>query len=82
MLFVGLGVILLVLKLAGVDPVAGLAWYWVLSPFVGAVAWWGWADASGFTKRREMDRMDERKAARRAKQMEALGQTDHDKKRR
>ena len=81
MLFVGLGVVLLLLKLLAIGPVAGLAWYWVLSPFAAAVLWWWYADASGYTKRKEMDRMDERKAARRAKQMEGLGMTDPKKKR-
>ena len=81
MLFIGIGVLLLVLKLLGIAPVVGWAWWWVLSPFAGAVAWWAYADASGLTKKREMDRMDQRKAARRAKQMEALGQHDPNKRR-
>ena len=81
MLFVGLGVILVLLKLLGIGPVEGWAWWWVLAPFAGAVVWWWWADASGYTKRKEMDRMDERKAARRAKHMEALGHGDPKKRR-
>ncbi|WP_077035706.1 TIGR04438 family Trp-rich protein [Pelomonas sp. KK5] len=82
MWFVGLGVLLLVLKLLAIGPVAGWAWWWVLSPFAGALVWWAWADASGYTKRREMDKMEDRKEARRQKAMQALGQIDKDGKRR
>ena len=81
MLFVGLGVLLILLKLLGVGPVAAWAWWWVLAPFVGAVLWWAWADASGYTKRREMDKMDARKEARRQKAMNALGQGEKDRRR-
>ncbi|MDY0746095.1 TIGR04438 family Trp-rich protein [Paucibacter sp. R3-3] len=81
MWFVGLGVLLILLKLLGIGPVAAWAWWWVLSPFAGAVLWWAWADASGYTKRREMDKMDERKEARRQKAMNALGQGEKDRRR-
>ena len=73
MYFVGLGVLLLVLRLAGLAPVAGWPWWLVLAPFGLAVAWWGWADSSGYTKRRAMQAMDARREARRRQQMEALG---------
>ena len=70
---VGLGVLLLVLKLAELGPVGGWPWWLVLAPFGLAVAWWGWADSSGYTKRRAMQAMDARREARRRQQMEALG---------
>ena len=81
MLFIGAGVLLILLKLLGVAPVAAWAWWWVLAPFAGALVWWWWADASGYTKRREMDRMEERKEARRQKAMAALGQGEKDRRR-
>ena len=79
MFFVVVGVILILLNLLGIGPVGD--WTWTLGgdlwkfalPFVFAVAWWTWADSSGLTKRREMERMDEKKEARREKNMDALG---------
>ena len=79
MFFVVVGVILILLNLLGIGPVG--EWTWTLGgdlwkfalPFVFAVAWWAWADSSGLTKRREMERMDEKKEARREKNMDALG---------
>jgi small Trp-rich protein len=51
-----------------------LSWAIVLSPFIVAALWWAWSDASGLTQRKVMDAMDKKKAERRAKQLEALGQ--------
>jgi small Trp-rich protein len=86
MYLVLVGTLLMVLKWLEIDPVAGWSWWWVLSPFAGAFVWWRWADATGWTKRREMDKMDDRKEQRRRKAFEALGidyhKTGKDKKRR
>lgn len=82
MWFVVIGVLTLVLKLLGVGPVGQWSWLMVLAPFGAAVAWWAWADSSGLTKRKAMQRMEERKAARREKNIVALGQGDPKKKRR
>jgi small Trp-rich protein len=82
MAFVILGVLLLAMKLLEFGPVAGWDWWWVLSPFPVAVAWWAWADSSGFTQRRAMDRMDEIKEARRQRSLEAIGQGDPKKRKR
>jgi small Trp-rich protein len=73
MYLLGLGVILLVLKYLEIGPVATLAWWWVLSPFAAAVAWWTWADWSGYTKKKAMEREEARKEARLAKSRAALG---------
>lgn len=73
MLFLGLGIILLVMKYLEVGPVAAWSWWGVLSPFALAVAWWAWADMSGYTKRKAMEREDARKKARVDKQREQLG---------
>jgi small Trp-rich protein len=73
MWFIGLGVLLVGLKLAEFGAVAAWSWWWVLSPFGLAALWWAYADATGFTKRREMDKLEERKLERRRKAMEALG---------
>lgn len=68
-----LGIALMLMKYFEVDPVAAWDWWWVLSPFALATVWWVWADTTGYTKRRAMDRMDEKKKARLEKQREALG---------
>jgi small Trp-rich protein len=68
-----LGVLLIALKLADFSTVAAWSWWAVLSPFGGAVLWWAYADSSGLTKRREMDKLGEKKLERRRKNMEALG---------
>jgi small Trp-rich protein len=47
----------------------------VLSPFLGAVLWWMWADATGYTKKKAMQAMAARQAARREQQMVNLGQS-------
>jgi len=73
MLFVVLGVLLVALKLAEIGPPALWSWWGVLSPFAAAVVWWMWADMSGHTKRRAMDKMEEKKIERRRKSLSALG---------
>lgn len=73
MYLVVLGVCLLVMKFAGLGPVANWPWWGVLLPFGGAMLWWWYADSSGLTKRREMEKMDARKEDRRRKNLDALG---------
>jgi small Trp-rich protein len=68
-----LGLVLLGLKWAAIDPVAAWAWWWVLSPFGLAVLWWHFADEVGITQRRAMERQDERARLRRESQFENLG---------
>lgn len=81
MWFVLIGVLLLLLKALGVVPVADWAWWLVLSPFAAAVLWWLWADSSGLTQKRAMQRMDEKKEARRQKALDALGQGEKQRRR-
>ncbi len=73
MWFIIIGVLLIALKLADIAPVVGWAWWWVLSPFGLAAAWWAYADSSGLTKRREMDKVEDKKKERRNKALDALG---------
>ena len=67
-----LGLILLVLKYLEIGPVALWSWWWVLAPFAAAVAWWAWADSSGYTKRKAMERTDKRRDERRERTKNAL----------
>jgi small Trp-rich protein len=73
MYFVGLGLVLMLMKYLELGPVAELSWLWVLSPFPLAMAWWAWADASGYTKKRAMERENLRKNARILKNRENIG---------
>ncbi|MDO4769635.1 MAG: TIGR04438 family Trp-rich protein [Brachymonas sp.] len=72
MYFLGIGVLLLILKLMEIDPVATWSWLYVLAPFGLAALWWSWADASGYTKRKAMEKMDAIKDKRLQEQREAL----------
>ena len=79
MLFVLIGVALIALNVAGIGvfgtwnwEVFGDLWKFVL-PFVFAVLWWMWSDWSGLNKRREMARMEKKKADRRLENLAALG---------
>ena len=73
MYFLGLGIILLLLKYLEIGPVAEWAWWWVLSPFGLAVAWWSFADASGYTKRKEVEKMEKVTQDRIDKHKRAIG---------
>jgi len=67
-----LGILFIALKFLEIGPVAEWTWWWVLSPLPVAAIWWAWADASGYTKRKEMEKMERRKQERIARQKEAL----------
>jgi small Trp-rich protein len=79
MLFVLIGVGVLVCHFLGVGPMA--AWEFDKAgdllkfcvPFIAAVVWWIWSDASGLTKRRAMARDEQRKIDRRDRNIEAMG---------
>ena len=73
MLFLGLGIILLALKYLEIGPVAAWEWTWVLAPFPLAVAWWAYADYSGYTKKKAVQRENEKKQNRIDKNKAALG---------
>lgn len=67
------GLALMVMKYLEVGFAADLSWWWVLSPFALAVVWWMWADSTGYTRRKAMEKMDQKKKDRIDKQREALG---------
>lgn len=79
MVFIIIGVVIILMNLLGFGPPANWTWniggdLWKFCvPFALAAVWWAWADATGYTKRREMDKMDERKRQRREQNLEALG---------
>lgn len=73
MLFLLLGLILVAMKYLYIGPVGEWPWWGVLSPFALAIAWWSWADWSGYTKKKAMQRESARKQARIDKSREQLG---------
>ena len=73
MYFLGIGLLLLAMKYLEFGAVAEWSWWVVLSPFALAVAWWYWADWSGYTKKKAMEKESARKKARIDKNREALG---------
>jgi small Trp-rich protein len=73
MYFLLAGIVLLLMKYLEVGPPTEWSWYWVLSPFGLAVAWWMWADWSGYTKRKQVEKENVRKQARIDKSREQLG---------
>jgi len=73
MYFIVVGVALLIMKIADLGPVGAWSWWGVLAPFGLALVWWAWADASGWTKRREMDKMEAKKRQRRIDNLDKLG---------
>ena len=82
MYFLGLGLVLLTMKWMEIDPVAAWDWWVVLAPFGLSVAWWAWADSSGYTKRKEMEHEDARRKARVDRNRDAMGMLSSKKKRR
>ena len=73
MYLLGLGIILLAMKYLEIGPVATWSWMIVLTPFALAVAWWTWADWSGYTKRKAVERENAKKQARIDKSRQSLG---------
>jgi small Trp-rich protein len=67
------GIVLLALKYLEIGPVAVWSWWAVLSPFALAAAWWTWADMTGYTKRKAVERDNARKEARIERSREQLG---------
>ena len=64
MWFLSLGVVLVLLKYLEIGPVAAWSWWMVLLPFGLAAAWWAWADAAGYTRRRAVEGENARKQPR------------------
>ena len=68
-----LGIVFALLKFLEIGPVASWSWWWVLSPFALTAAWWAWADFSGYSKRKAMEKTELRRQERVEKHKKALG---------
>lgn len=73
MWFLLLGILGVALKYLEIGPVAELSWWIVLIPFALTLAWWAWADSSGYTKRKVMEKEARRRDARIERQRSQLG---------
>lgn len=73
MYLVGLGLVFMAMKYLEFGPVALWDWWIVLSPFALAIAWWAWADSSGYTKRKAMEIEDAKVKARHDANRAAIG---------
>jgi small Trp-rich protein len=73
MYLLGLGLIFMVMKYMEFGPVAQWDWWIVLSPLGAAVVWWAWADWSGYTKRKAVEKEEKFRKNRIDKQREKLG---------
>jgi small Trp-rich protein len=79
MFFVIVGVLIIALNLLGIGPIGDWNWdftgdVWKFTvPFILAALWWTWADKSGLNKRREIEKMEAKKRARREDNLEAMG---------
>jgi small Trp-rich protein len=73
MYLLGIGLVFLLLKYLEISVVATWSWWAILSPFALAVVWWAWADASGYTKRKAMEREEDRRQSRIDKNRAAIG---------
>jgi small Trp-rich protein len=73
MYFLGLGLALLALKYLEIGPVATWAWWIVFIPFGLAMAWWAWADATGYSKKKVMEKENQRRKERIDRNKDAMG---------
>jgi small Trp-rich protein len=73
MWFLMLGLLGVALKLLEVSYVATMSWWTVLIPFGLAIAWWAWADSSGYTKRKVVEKENARRQNRIDRQKSNLG---------
>jgi small Trp-rich protein len=73
MWFLMLGLLGVALKYLEIGFVATLSWWVVLIPFALAIAWWSWADASGYTKRKVVEKENQRRQDRIDRQRSNLG---------
>ena len=81
MWFLLLGLLGVALKYLEIGFVGALSWWIVLIPFALAIAWWAWADASGYTKRKVVEKENARRQDRIDRQRSNLGMLNSRSKR-
>ena len=73
MAFVFLALLYLLLKYLDVSWLSSYSTWWVLLPLALAMVWWNLADQYGYTQKKAMERMDQKREARRLRHLEAMG---------
>lgn len=73
MYLLGLSLLLVAMKYFAVGPLAEWPWWWFAIPFGLTAAWWAWADWSGYTKRKVVERENQRKQQRIDREKARLG---------
>jgi small Trp-rich protein len=73
MAFVVLGVFLVLFRSLDLWPVADLSWWVCIAPFGCALLWWAIKDSTGWTQKEQMRLINEKKAERRRRALDALG---------
>lgn len=61
------------LEVSDVAGISEMSWWWVLGGFALSAAWFAYADKSGLTRRKVLERIAKRKQKRLDKQRELLG---------
>ena len=61
------------LDVVDVAGISAMSWWWVLGGYALCAVWFAYADRSGLTSRKAMERMEQRKQDRIQKQREMLG---------
>lgn len=79
MWFLALGLLLMLLKWLEFGPVAEWAWWQTMIPLGLAIVWWTWADFSGYTKRKRMEKDAKRHDDRIQRLRKNLGQIQRPK---
>ncbi|MFC7459872.1 TIGR04438 family Trp-rich protein [Hydrogenophaga defluvii] len=79
MWFLALGLLLMLLKWLEFGPVAEWAWWQTMVPLGLAIVWWTWADFSGYTKRKRMEKDAKRHDDRIQRLRKNLGQIQRPK---
>ncbi len=77
MWFVAIGVLMLIMNFAGIGPVGqwtwGEHWWAFIAPFVAAIIWWSFVDSTGWTQRKAMEKVDQKRESRRQQHLVNLG---------
>ena len=75
-----IAVILTVLKYMEIAPVADWSWWVVIGFYAATAVWWQVADASGYTRRKAMEKEDQVREDRRERNRKRLEQAQNRKR--
>ena len=73
-------VILTVLKYMEIDPVASWSWWVIIGIYAATAVWWQVADATGYSKRKSMEREEKIRQDRLQRNSDRLKQNNPQRK--